>query len=82
MPATSVPRGSLGSMRALFRPSSAEVVDHVVFSSGVGDGGFGGVGEGGFGGVGGLAGTAGLGGVGGFSFPEWRWLLASSARAV
>ena len=69
MPATSVARGSSGSMRALSRSSSAEVADHVVFSSGVGDGGFGGVGEGGFGGVGGLAGTAGLGGFGGFSFP-------------
>ena len=75
MPATSVPRGSSGSMRALFRSSSAEVVDHVTFSSGVGNGGFGVVGEGGFVGVGGLAGSAGLGGigglggVGGFSFP-------------
>ena len=38
MPATSVPRGSSGSMRALFRSSSAEVVDHVIFSSGDGDG--------------------------------------------
>ena len=78
MPATSVPRGSSGSMRALFRSSSAEVevVDHVTFSSGVGDGGFDVVGEGGFGGVGGLAGSAGLdrvgglGGVGGFFFPR------------
>ena len=74
MPATSVPRGSSGSLRALFRSSSAEVVDHVTFSSGVGDGGFDVVGDGGFGGAGGLAGSAGLGGVGlggvgGFFFP-------------
>ena len=69
MPATSVGRGSSGSIRALFRTSSAEVAHRVVVSSGVGDGGFGGVGEEGFGRVGGLACTAGLGGVGGFSFP-------------
>ena len=71
MPATSVGRGSSGSIRALFRSSlSAELAEHVVVSSGVGDGGFGGVGEGGFGGVGCFAGTAGLAGVNGFSFPE------------
>ena len=69
MPATSLGRGSTGSIRALFRSSlSAEVAEHVVVSSGVGNGSFGGVGEGGFGGAGCLAGTAGLGGVGGFSF--------------